>query len=97
MFKNSFFKLSRNKKFNYKPRYFNKKNEKMNFLFSSRIRNDREDFDSNDRSSFWQQERIRNRIKENRSFNKLFILILFFLVFIFFYIIDFEISIFFKN
>tara|TARA_B100001250_G_scaffold379349_1_gene369950 strand:+ start:281 stop:577 length:297 start_codon:yes stop_codon:yes gene_type:complete len=97
MLKNSFFKLNRNKKFNYRPRYLKEKKEALSFILDSRIKGSRDDIISNDRSSFWQQERIRKRIKENRSFNKVFIIILFFLFFIFFYIIDFDFSIFIKH
>ncbi len=97
MLKSSLFKLNRNKKFNYKPRYLQEDKEISNFTFDSRIKSSREDFVSNDRSSFWKQERMRRRIKENHSFNKVFIIILFFLFFIFFYIIDFDFSIFTKH
>ena len=96
MLKNSLFKLNRNKKFNYKPRYLKEKKEPSIFTFESRIKFSREDLISSDRSSFWKQERLRKRIKENNSFNKVFIIILFFLFLIFFYIIDFDFSIFIK-
>ena len=96
MLKNSLFKLNRNKKFNYKPRYLKEKKESSNFTFDSRIKFSREELISNDRSSFWKQERIRKRIKVNNSFNKVFIIVLFFLFSIFFYIIDFDFSIFIK-
>ena len=96
MLKNSLFKLNRNKKFNYKPRYLKEKKESSIFTFESKIKFSREDFISNDRSSFWKQERLRKRIKENNSFNKVFIIILFFLLLIFFFIIDFDFSIFIK-
>lgn len=96
MLKNSLFRLDRNKKFNYKPRYLKEKKEYSVFNFDSRIKFSREDLNSNDRSSFWKQERLRKRIKVNNSFNKVFILVLVFLFFIFFYIIDFDISIFIK-
>tara|TARA_B100000900_G_C20235890_1_gene575832 strand:+ start:220 stop:513 length:294 start_codon:yes stop_codon:yes gene_type:complete len=94
MFKNSFFKLDRNKKFNYNPRYLKDNKYERSYSFNSRIKSSREDFVSSDRSSFWKEERVRRRIKENRSFNKLFLIILFLLFFMFFYIIDFDFSIF---
>ena len=94
VFKNSFFKLNRNRKFNYIPRYFKEKNESTDYSIDSRIRSSRENLITNNRSSFWNQERIKNRKKENLSFNKVFIITLFLLFFIFFYIIDFEFSIF---
>ncbi len=96
MLKNSFFKLKTNRKFNYKPRYLNDKNEQSNYSFDSRIRGSREITISNNRSSFWNQERIRKRIRKNHSFSKLFIVLLILLSFIFFYIIDFDFSIFVK-
>ena len=97
MFKNSFFKLNKNRKFNYKPRYLKDKNEEINYSFDSRIRGSRDSLVSNNRSSFWNHERIKKRINENRSFNRLFIVILLLLSFIFFYIIDFDFSIFVKH
>lgn len=96
MFKNSFFKLNTNRKFNYKPRYLKDKNEQINYFLDYRIRGSREVVISNNRSSFWNQERMRKRIRENRSFNKLFIVVLLLLSLIFFYIIDFDFSIFVK-
>tara|TARA_B000000532_G_C18681563_1_gene325579 strand:- start:121 stop:414 length:294 start_codon:yes stop_codon:yes gene_type:complete len=96
MFKNSFFKLNTNRKFNYKPRYLKDKNEQINYSLDYRIRGSREVVISNNRSSFWNQERMRKRIRENRSFNKLFIVVLLLLSLIFFYIIDFDFSIFVK-
>ena len=96
MFKNSFFKLNTNRKFNYKPRYLKDKNEQINYFLDNRIRGSREVVISNNRSSFWNQERMRKRIRENRSFNKLFIVVLLLLSLIFFYIIDFDFSIFVK-
>ena len=97
MFKNSFFKLNKNRKINYKPRYLKDKNEEINYSFDSRIRGSRDSIVSNSRSSFWNHERIKKRINENRSFNRLFIVILLLLSFIFFYIIDFDFSIFVKH
>jgi len=96
MFKNSFFKFNTNRKFNYKPRYLKDKNEQINYSLDSRIRGSREVVISNNRSSFWNQERMRKRIRENRSFNKLFIVVFLLLSLIFFYIIDFDFSIFIK-
>ena len=97
MLKNSLFKLNRNRKFNYKPRYLKEEKETTIFTFDKKIRYGKEDVGFNDRSSFWEQERIRKRIKENHSFNWVFIIILFFLLLIFFYIIDFDFSIFIKH
>ena len=96
MLKSSFFKLKTNRKYNYKPRYLKDKNEQINYSFDSRIRGSREITISNNRNSFWNQERIRKRIRKNHSLNKLFIVILILLSFIFFYIIDFDFSIFVK-
>ena len=38
MFKNSFFKLNTNRKFNYRPRYLKEKEEQLNYSFNSRIK-----------------------------------------------------------
>ena len=65
MLKNSLFKLNRNRKFNYRPRYLKEENEQLNYFFDSRIRGSREDHTSNNRSSFWNQERVKKRTKKN--------------------------------
>ena len=70
MFKNSFFKLNTNRKFNYKPRYLKDKNEQINYFLDYRIRGSREVVISNNRSSF-KSGKNEKRIRENRSFNKL--------------------------
>ena len=64
MFKNSFFKLNRNRKFNYIPRYLKEKKEQLKFLFRFRIKNSRENLITNDRNSFWNQERIKKEQKK---------------------------------
>ena len=64
MFKNSFFKLNTNRKFNYKPRYLKDKNEQINYFLDYRIRGSREVVISNNRSSFWNQERMRKELEK---------------------------------
>ena len=44
MLKNSLFKLNRNRKFNYRPRYLKEENEQLNYFFDSRIRGSRRSY-----------------------------------------------------
>lgn len=90
----NFFKLNKNKKFNYRTRYL--KDESYNNIYEldsvyqkqKRIRS------SYDVSSKWSEERLMYRNRSNSSISKTLIFIVLILVFVFLYIIDFDLSIF---
>ena len=82
MLKNSLFKLNRNRKFNYKPRYFKEENEQLNYFFDSRIRGSREDHTQ--AIEVVLESRKVKKEQKKPSFNKLFFIILF-LLFLYFF------------
>ena len=90
----NFFKLNKNKKFNYRTRYL--KDESYNNIYEldsvyqkqKRIRS------SYDVSSKWSEERLMYRNRSNSSISKTLIFKVLILVFVFLYIIDFDLSIF---
>ena len=87
------FKLKKNKKFRYSPRY--SKAEQSNiYEFDSAYSKNKEIRGIYDKSNSWSEARLRSRNRSNSFFSKKIIVIIILLVFIFLYIIDFDISIF---
>ncbi|MCY4561646.1 MAG: hypothetical protein OXC03_04925 [Flavobacteriaceae bacterium] len=92
----NFFRLSKNKKFNYTPRYYKGKKDHNIYDFGSKFARNRENFNTNDYRNHWASERIRSRNRKNRAVSRTLILIILVLVFFFLYIIDFDYTIFFN-
>jgi len=90
----NFFKLSKNKRFSYNPRYYKDNSNEAIYQFDSVYTKNRHRKNSADLSSKWKEERILQRNKGNRSFSKTIFLIVLLLIIIFLYIIDFDLSIF---
>ena len=96
----NFFKLKRNRRFNYTPRYYKGKEEVNDpsgiyrFNFDSRFSKNREAYNKNDFGQRWSEDRKKMRVYSNRFFSLRLALIILFLVLIFLYIIDFDIEIF---
>lgn len=90
------FKLPKNKKFNYTPRYYEGKKIDNPYEFDSSIKKDRDAVSYNDIRAHWSEARENSRNKSNRHFNISILIIVLLLVLIFMYIIDFDLSIF-KN
>jgi len=96
----NFFKLKRNRRFNYTPRYFKGKEDVNDpsgisrFNFDSRFSKYRQAFNKNDLGHKWSEERKKMRVFSNRFFSLRLALIILFLILIFLYIIDFDIEIF---
>ena len=93
----NFFKLSRNRRFNYTPRYYKGKEDASVFHSEGRLVNYRETFNENDRGKIWGDQRNRSRNRKNKELNKTLGLIIIILILIFLYIIDFDLSIFYNN
>lgn len=87
------FKLPKNKRFNYTPRYYEGKEAGNAFEMGSRIRKDRETV-SNHFTEQWRKIRSESRNKKNREFNKVFWIVLVLLLLITLYFFDFDLSIF---
>ncbi len=87
------FRNPRNKKFRYSPRY-SKSNKNNLYGFDSAYSKNREQNSVFDKSNSWSEARIRSRNRSNSIFSKTLLYIIAFLVLIFLYVIDFDLSIF---
>ncbi len=97
----SLFKLGKNKRFNYNPRYYKEKSIKNSIDGYSKIMNfdsvyskNRNIRSSADISSKWKEARLTHRNRSNRKFSSRIIIIALVLLLIFLFIIDFDFSIF---
>ena len=94
MFKANLFKLNRNKRYNYTPRYYQGKTIENLYDFDSEFNKYRETYNEKDLAKQWQDARLENRNRSNRSFNPTLLVAIAVLTFIFLFIIDFDLSIF---
>ena len=94
MFKANLFKLNRNKRYNYTPRYYQGKTIENLYDFDSKSNKYRETYNENDLAKQWQDARLENRNRSNRSFNPTLLVAIALLTLIFLFIIDFDLSIF---
>ena len=94
MLKSNLFKLNRNRRYNYTPRYYRGKEEGNLYEFDSRFSKYRNTYNSNDFGNQWQDARVQMRTKKNRSISLRLLLIVLGLVFVCLYILDFDLSIF---
>ena len=94
MLKSNLFKLNKNRRYNYTPRYYRGKEEGNLYEFDSRFSKYRNTLNSNDFGNQWQDARVQMRTKKNRSISLRLLLIILSLVFVCLYILDFDLSIF---
>ena len=94
MLKSNLFKLNKNRRYNYTPRYYKGKELDNPYDFDSTFSKYRETYNANDYGKKWQDARARVRNRKNRSFSPLLLMIIGLLCLIFLYIIDFDLSIF---
>ncbi len=94
MFKVNLFKLNRNKRYNYTPRYYKGKQIENPYEFDSKFRKYADTYNANDLGKKWQDDRLANRNRSNRYVSPLLLFIIAVLCLIFLYIIDFDLSIF---
>lgn len=97
MLKIKTFKLRKNARYNYTPRYYKGKDEGNIYDFESRFQKFKDTPNKSDFGSHWAQAREESRHRGNRSLNKNVILIAIILILIFLWIIDFDLSIFTQN
>ena len=90
----SIFKLRKNKRFNYTPRYYEGKDTGNIYDFDSRFNKFKETHNQIDFGSHWAKAREQSRNRGNRSLNKRVIIIALLLTLLFLWFIDFDISIF---
>lgn len=88
------FKLPTNTRYNYTPRYFDGKDTGNIYDFESKFEKYKNTANSNDFGAAWKEDRKASRNRGNREINRRVIYIALILVFIFLWIIDFDMSIF---
>ena len=95
MLKSNLFKLRKNRRYNYTPRYYKGKDTGNIYDFDSKFLKYRDNtYNSNDFGQQWKNARMQMRNRRNRSLSlRLFIIILA-LAFVCLYILDFDLSIF---
>ena len=94
MFKSNLFKLRKNRRYNYTPRYFDGKEVDNIYDFDSKFYKYRETFNRNDFGHQWKSKRKEMRVHSNRHFSIRLIIIISLLIFLVLYILDFDLSIF---
>ena len=94
MLKSNLFRLKKNKRYNYTPRYYKGKDNGNIYDFDSKFSKYRETYNKNDFGQQWKEVRIRMRNRKNKSFSLQLFLIIISLIFVSFYILDFDLSIF---
>ena len=94
MLKSNLFKLNKNRRYNYTPRYYRGKEEGNLYEFDSRFSKYRNTYNSNDFGNQWLDVRVQMRTKKNHSISLRLLLIILGLVFVCLYILDFDLSIF---
>jgi len=90
------FNLKKNRRFNYTPRFFRGK-EDISINFESKISKSRDQYNSIDMGMNWSDQRHKKRNTGNRGVNLTLILTVVFLILVFLYIIDFDLTIFYTN
>ncbi|WP_298547555.1 hypothetical protein [uncultured Aquimarina sp.] len=87
-------KRKTNRRYNYTPRYYEGKSKGNIYDFENRITKYRETRNAIDFGSQWSEDRKASRNRGNREINRRVIYVAFILIFIFLYLIDFDLSIF---
>lgn len=88
------FKLKKNRRYNYTPRYYNGKDAGNIYDFDSKFTKYRETYNKNDFGQQWSETRKQMRTHKNRSISLRLLLIILALVLVSLYILDFDLSIF---
>ena len=94
MLKSNLFKLKKNKRYNYTPRYYKGKEKDNIYDFDSKFSKYRETYNKNDFGQQWKEVRVQMRNRKNNSFSLRLVLIILSLILVSFYILDFDLSIF---
>ena len=94
MLKSSLFKLRKNRRYNYTPRYYKGKQDTNPYEFDSKFSKYRDTFNSNDLGQQWKEARMQMRTRKNRSLSLRLISVILVLIFLALYILDFDLSLF---
>ena len=95
--KSNLFKLRKNKRYNYTPRYYKGKDSVNIYDFDSKFSKYKEIYNKNDFGNSWSKVRQEKRSRSNKSITPRLLIIILFLIFCFLYIIDFDLKIFTVN
>ena len=90
----SLFKVKKNRRYNYTPRFYRGKQDSNPYDFDSKFSKYRENYNQNDFGHNWQEVRLKMRNRSNRGNSSRLIIIIIILILGFLYIIDFDLSIF---
>ena len=90
----SLFKLKKNRRYNYTPRFYNGKEGGNLYDFDSKFSKYRDTYNQNDFGQHWQHARLKMRSSSNKEISIRLVIIILILVLAFLYVIDFEISLF---
>ena len=88
------FKLRKNRRYNYTPRYYQGKEEGNIYEFDSKFTKARETYNKNDFGQHWKDARLQMRNRKNRSVSLRLLIIILGLVLLSLSILDFDLSIF---
>ena len=94
MFKINLFKLRKNRRYNYTPRYYKGKDSGNIYDFDSKFTKYREIYNSNDFGQQWSEARVQMRTRKNHSITFRLLIIILILILTCLYILDFDLSIF---
>ena len=90
----SLFKLKKNRRYNYTPRYYSGKEGENLYDFDSKFSKYRDAYNQNDFGQQWQEARLKMRTRNNRGISTRLVIIILILVLAFLYVIDFDLSLF---
>lgn len=90
----NFARIKKNSRYNYTPRYYKGKDTGNIYAFDSKFNKYKEATNAVDFGAQWADARKSSRTRGNREINKRVLYILLILLFIFLWIIDFDLSIF---
>ena len=90
----SLFKLKKNRRYNYTPRYFSGKEGGNIYDFDSKFSKYRDTYNRNDFGQQWNEARLKMRTRNNRGISYRLVIIILIFVLAFLYVIDFDLSLF---
>lgn len=88
------FKLRKNRRYNYTPRFYKGKDTGNPYDFDSKFSKYRDVHNSNDFGAHWKEARAASRHRGNRTLSLRLLVIILILLLAFLYVIDFDLSIF---
>ena len=94
MLKLNLFKLRKNRRYNYTPRYYKGKEDGNLYEFDSKFSKYRDIYNTNDMGQQWKEARMQMRTRKNKSLSLRLLSIILVLFFLAFYILDFDLSLF---